>query len=106
MLFFRFALYKIGDQELEIFDSLIIPQNLCIFIAKHFQAHIRNNLIRVQGPQSITCGVYCIFYLFHRYLNIDLLFEDFLDDFFEESFDKNEQIISKFKKHYIDNVPF
>ena len=52
-----------------IFDSLVLPDELSDQIAQKYKVNVVKNLVRYQG-NSKTCGMFSLYYLFHRYLNI------------------------------------
>lgn len=89
---------------LEVFNSLgfeslsAIKPNLNF----SFKSEIIYNNSPVQLASSSSCGLYCIFYAVHRFFNLDLPFEEFMEDMFTSDLNKNEMLVSNFCHHVLN----
>ena len=103
-----FCFLRSGKSEIECFDSLGINtlkrdilENSCRFRGIK---ELTFNETQVQDNNSSTCGYFSIYFLIERMHNLDLLFEDFLDDIFVEDLSKNEEIVQKFCRNIINHL--
>jgi hypothetical protein len=51
-----------------------------------------------QKEDSTSCGLFVLYYIFKRMFNLDLSFEEILDDIFEVDTNLNEQNVISFCK--------
>ena len=68
-----FAIHKVSKNILEVFDSLVAPSKVVNKISTHFDAHVYSNNERCQMPGTVTCGLFSLYFLFHRFLNLGTL---------------------------------
>ena len=54
------------------------------------------NTTPVQDRISSSCGLFVCYFLLHRYLSIDVEFEDLLNSIFTESVEENEKKVKDF----------
>ena len=70
-----FSIFKQSKRIIELFDSLIAPQDVRDTISQHFDCHVYSNNQRYQMPGTDTCGIFSLYFLFHRFLNLGILTE-------------------------------
>lgn len=79
---------------LECFDSLGVNENkltnLKIYCKLKQISKIDYNETAFQKEDSESCGLFVIYYIFKRMFNLDLEFEEILDDIFEVDTNLNE----------------
>ena len=90
-------LFKRDNTHFEVFDSLKLPEEQRDKLARHFKLSIYSNSSILQPSGSDKCGFYCIYFLHKRFLNVDLPLPDFLDIFFSNDLQKNEETINNYK---------
>ena len=91
---------------IECFDSLgIANPDKKEFITKHFKSRGINsftfNTTQLQPSMSVVCGQYVLYYLFERYFNIDMNFDDLLNEIFSENLESNEMVVQKFVTDFL-----
>jgi len=83
-----YTVLRLND-SIECFDSLGIQEDKKVFICNHFSFRgirsITYNTTQVQPSSSILCGQYVLFFLFERYHNLDLNFDDLVNEIFSEN---------------------
>ncbi len=57
---------------------------------------IEFNESRFQKSDTSSCGLFVIYFLFERMHNLDLSFEDIIEDIFDEDQSVNEEKVKKF----------
>lgn len=85
------VLLRNDDNALEYFDSLGLSQTKLqsfLIYCKIKSKILKFNESPVQHQSSETCGLFCLYFIFLRLHNIDLSFDDVIN----EIFDKNEKI--------------
>ena len=95
-----FCIIKTSETEAELFDSLIPPQSVINFLTQRLKCRVTFNTSRTQSRTSKSCGMFCIYYLFNRIFNLDLLAHDYFEDFFSSSCSKNEHFLKEFASAY------
>jgi hypothetical protein len=105
-----FVLFRSQKNALELFDSLGVTDEKetlfkqTLLIKAKFLSF---NETQFQSNDSTSCGKFCIYFIIHRFHNLDLSFEEFLEEFFDSDIEINEVTIEKFcaallKKEYQD----
>lgn len=89
---------------LELFNSLGCESIAAIkpYLQFPFRSEIIYNNSPVQLPTSSTCGLYCIFFAVHRYFNLDIPFEELIEEIFTSDLNKNENMVVKFCHHILN----
>lgn len=89
---------------LEIFNSLGFESLKSIkpYLNFIFKSEIIYNNSAVQLPTSSSCGLYCIYYAVHRFFNLDIPFDEFMEDTFTSDLNKNEILVSQFCHHLLN----
>ena len=99
-----YAVLKIENDCLEIFDSLGIDEQKKKFLENSFHQKgifkIKFNVSQVQTSISSTCGLFVLYFLVNRYHNKDLSFTDLLNEIFVRSQLQNENLVTKFSDTY------
>ncbi len=90
-----FVILRTSKHCIEIFDSLgvcskYIKQNIPL------EAVFEFNTFPVQCTDSYFCGAFVVYYLIERYSNLDLEFEEFLNDIFCSNCEENQQRVKRF----------
>ena len=89
---------------MDCFDSLSINEEKKSLIVENCKfkgiKDININETPFQSKTSISCGLFAIFFLIQRSYNLDLDFEELLEEIFVESVDENEKIV----KLFCDNI--
>jgi hypothetical protein len=90
---------------LEYFDSLGVTENK-INILKSFcklksVTKINYNETAFQKDTSQSCGLFVIYFIFKRMFNLDLTFEEILEDIFETDNNLNENAVNTFCKNIL-----
>ena len=63
-----------------------------------FRGSCQFNQTKLQGDNSNSCGEFCLYYIVQRLHNLDLSYQEFMDDFFSLDTDVNEENIQTFLK--------
>jgi hypothetical protein len=95
-----FCILKIHRNHLELFDSLGVndekekfyKQNLTLVKDKF----LTFNVSQFQPSTSQNCGFFCIYFLFERFHNLDLEFDEILEESFDSSCNINDEKVTKF----------
>ena len=85
------------DPVPEFFDSLALSpeyykKSFQYFLVNHGPSY-RHNVKRLQSSDSIVCGQYCLFYIYHRSRNISM---KLMFDMFSEDLESNDRLVSEF----------
>lgn len=88
-------MYNAGEY-LEIFDSLGVKKNLIQSNVPAYTKTVYGNATPVQGTDSSSCGQFCCYFLLHRYLSLDVEFEDLLNCIFSSDLVQNEEVVLDF----------
>jgi len=90
--------------EIEVFNSLGFES--LATIKPHLQFPFKSNIIynnsSVQMPTTSSCGLYCIYFVVHRFLNLDIPFDELMEDIFTSNLNKNEDLVFKFCHHLLN----
>ncbi len=80
---------------MEVFDSLGSSEE---YIKKHIklQGRFEYNQFPVQCQDSYYCGAFVVYYLIERYSNLDLDFEELLNDIFSPDCTENQKKVKDF----------
>ena len=96
-----FVLLRSSKTTLECFDSLGITAEKTLVLKKYCElkgiSEIVYNETQFQDNLSNTCGLFVIYFIFERMHNLDLAFEEILEEIFDDKDkEKNEQIVQEF----------
>ena len=82
----------------ELFDSLGDKSNAFCEVQTHFKskANLTCNENPLQSDKSSSCGEFVIFYIYHRYWDDDIPFNEFIQSNFTNSLETNEVKVKKF----------
>lgn len=98
------ALYRSSATSIEFFDSLGVDESkathLCSLIKIKKLKEIEFNETVLQAKDSVSCGEFCLFFLFNRLHNLDYSFDETLNDIFYTDTSLNEQAVTKFYEKY------
>lgn len=84
---------------IELFDSLGVDDDKKALIKRYCKIDVKKlkfNESSFQDKNSDTCGKFVLYYAIERMHNLDLDFEEILEDLFDKNNDKNEEIVKKF----------
>jgi len=98
---------KVSTKKLEIFNSLGSSNEARKLYEKIGLripgiSIIRFNSTQVQSSETQTCGLFCVFFLIQRIHNMDLSFDEFLNDIFDEDVNSNEHKVTSFYKDILN----
>jgi hypothetical protein len=92
---------------LEYFDSLGVSEHKLNKLKSYCKfktiTKVDYNETAFQKENSETCGLFVLYYIFKRMFNLDLTFEEILDDIFEIDNDINELKVINFAKNIVKN---
>lgn len=90
-------LLRIERLRYELLDSLGTSQ---AYVTSHvpFKGSCQFNESKLQSDKSNSCGEFCLYYIVHRLHNLDLTFQEFMDDFFSLDTEVNETNVQNFVK--------
>jgi hypothetical protein len=94
-----FCILKIKRNQLELFDSLGVNVQKEEFYKKNLRCYknfLTFNVTQFQPNDSQNCGLFCLFFLFERFHNLDLDFDELLEEVFNTSLLKNDQKVEEF----------
>jgi len=94
------SIYFPRDSKAEFFDSLgQCPSSYSHFILNFLIENAPKGFIynrkRIQKPFSISCGIYCLFFLYFRNRNVSFVK---IMSYFKNDFEKNEKKVNFFYK--------
>lgn len=85
---------------IECFDSLGIDENKKDLLSKYCKIRnvkeIEYNETQFQTSTSSTCGYFVLYFAIHRMHNLDLTFDDILEDIFSFNLTINEEKVQQF----------
>jgi len=83
---------------LELFNSLGYDSLEAIkpYLKFPFKSEIIFNNSPFQLPTTASCGLYCVYFAVYRFFNLDIAFEELIEDLFTPDLNKNEEIVAKF----------
>jgi hypothetical protein len=96
-----FCVLKISTNHLELFDSLGIAKDKEDFYKKSLpfkEKFLTFNVTQFQSNESQNCGMFCIYFLFQRFHNLDLEFDETLAECFDSDVNLNDENVIKFCK--------
>jgi hypothetical protein len=90
-----FCAFRSSEDILEVFDSLAISLNL---VKKYFKykCKVEANTVPVQCYSSKTCGDFVAYFILNRMFNLDMEFEDIVNELFTLNCEKNEKRVKNF----------
>lgn len=95
------------NDEIELFDSLGVYGNkkhlyekFCHFKLNGKKAKVKVNDIAVQPSNSISCGLFVLYFAIHRLHNADLGFNTLLNEIFSSDVLNNELEVHNFCKDF------
>jgi hypothetical protein len=95
-----FCFVRNSKSEIECFDSLGINEEKKQLLRKYcvFRGikEINFNQTTFQNSETDTCGLFTIYFIVERMFNLDLTFEEVLEEIFDENTLINEEKVSKF----------
>ena len=95
-----FCLFKNTKTKLDCFYSLGLNSEKLELIQKYckieFATKITFNETQVQSNLTSTCGNFVLYFAFQRLHNLDLQFDELLNEIFEENIDNNEVKVANF----------
>jgi len=93
------------NQLIECFDSLGIQQQQKEFLNQHFTvkgiSHLIFNVTQVQPSYSLKCGQYVLYFLYERFHNLDMDFDDLLNEIFCENNETNDKKVLQFENEVL-----
>ena len=100
-----YTVVRVNDL-IECFDSLGIRDDQKNFICSNFNfkgiSHVTFNTTQIQPSFSTLCGQYVLFYLFERYHNLDLEFDELVNIIFSEQLSKNDETVVTFMNEFLN----
>ena len=82
-----FVLIRTSKNIVECFDSLGVSSEKRLLIEKycHFRgiSELLYNETQFQQSDTNTCGLFCLYYIFERMHNLDLSFNELLEEIFD-----------------------
>lgn len=94
------CLHRTIDNNLELFDSLGTDSEKEETIRQYVRRPIFVNITPVQEAKSKSCGLFVIFYIFHRFFDHDIHFNDFLSTIFSSNTTINEERVKSFMEEH------
>ena len=91
-----FAIFCESKNEIQVFDSLGVSQSFIEHNFSNLAERAIGNETAVQPLNSKLCGEFTLFFLLHRYLSIDLTFDELMNAVFSTDLQKNEAIVLEF----------
>jgi hypothetical protein len=97
------VLFRSHSRSLELFNSLgfSTTNEIKPYLKFDFNTELSYNHTPVQTSTSSSCGLYCIYFAIHRLLDLDLPFEEFLEEIFSTNKMENESKVARFCHHLI-----
>jgi hypothetical protein len=93
------AIYVARNGSVEVFDSLGYPPNHYPFLKTYLKGKtFTHNSKRWQKSGTITCGQFCLFYLYHKCRGLTL--KDIVDFYRNDDLNENERLVVQFVGHY------
>lgn len=77
--------------QVELFDALKAKTFQMLLLLKRYKTHIATNATALQPDSSSDCGLFCIYYALHRFMNPRLPMALLLNEIFVD--DKEENIM-------------
>ena len=85
---------------MEIFDSLAIDDTKLEIFKKNLKfkgiQNIHINETPVQKENSDSCGLFVVYYIWHRMFNLDLSYDEILEQSFSTNNELNEDAVKQF----------
>jgi len=101
-----FAAVRINN-VIECFDSLGITNQKKVFIINHLNIdgvnYLQFNTTQLQPSSSVLCGQYVLYFLFERFHNLDINFDDLLNQIFTDDHSKNEERVIHFMNDFFSH---
>lgn len=99
-----FCFIKRETKKYELFDSLGIDQTK-LNVIEEFKIFPPKSIVKfneneVQDSQSITCGLFVLYFLVNRMHNLDMSFSDLINEIFDLKPDVNETLVNNFSQHH------
>lgn len=96
-----FCCVKTSSKFIEVFDSLglnEIKQEKLKEFCKFQPKTLHFNLNSFQSNSSSSCGQFCVYFIINRMFNLDLTFEELLNEIFTDDINQNEKTVIEFCK--------
>jgi hypothetical protein len=92
------------NDTLEIFNSLGMAsiESIKPYLNFKKRLNIVFNEEKFQGNDSTSCGFFCIYFIVHRLLNLDMSFDHTLEHIFSSDYEINETRVVNFCKNLLD----
>jgi hypothetical protein len=94
-----FIIFKSARNSLEIFDSLGVDENKEQKLLSYINFNVKKlifNQSQFQSNDTDTCGKFCFFFIVQRLHNLDLNYDEFLEEMFVKDPETNEKIVNEF----------
>jgi hypothetical protein len=94
---------RTNKNSIELFDSLGVDENKKNLIKNFCKFRIKElifNETQFQANFSDTCGLFVLYFLIERLFNLDISFDDLLEEIFYEDLLRNENQV----KDFCDNI--
>ena len=86
-----FVIFRESDETCEIFEPLGSGNiRSLLSIIPRYCRHIEVNQEPVQSKTSTRCGEFCLFFILHRFYNLDLDFSTLINSIFSVNLERNE----------------
>ena len=99
-MFFLTHLLTLFRTTLEIFDSLGVDNTKLDTLKKYLKfkgiKNIHINETAVQQENSDSCGLFVVYYIWQRMYNLDLSFDEILEQSFTIEKESNEENVKQF----------
>lgn len=90
------ALVRLDGSDYQIFDSLGCDFDFVKKFLKFKNAKFTFNTQAFQSTESNTCGLFCLYWIVHRMMSVDLSFNELLLEIFEINTTENEKKVIDF----------
>ncbi len=98
------VLLRPHKDTLELFNSSGCSNldNVKPYLKFPFKSQIFYNTASVQAPSTSSCGLFCVYFIIHRFLNLDQTFDEVMEDSFKPNLFENENTVQVFCKHVLN----
>jgi hypothetical protein len=101
-----FCILKINPNCVELFDSLGVDNKKEEFYRHKLpfkENFLTFNVTQFQSNESQNCGFFCVYFLFQRFHNLDLDFDEILEECFGRNYDLNDEKVVEFSKELLES---
>lgn len=100
LFIYTLTYFNIKREAIEVFDSLGVNEEKLNNIKQYFKFRgiktLEYNESKFQSETSESCGLFVIYFLIERLYNLDLTFDDILEDIFDINSALNEDKVIRF----------